>query len=371
MIIRTEDLKNISSILLSSLASPSLTSNSNLLELCAQGTDLIVKMTTGELYVEIKLPQDEMCNLNTTIDAELFLKLVEKMTSEALELTAQDTCLEVSGNGGEYKFPLVYNGGEMFHIPKLDLPVITASAPFTAEILQSIYKYNTREVGKGTGINPIQKLYYIDQEGCITFTQGACVNNFTLTAPLQILIGEKVVKLFKLFEPNATITLSVGPYSITDEIIQTRVRFESELISITAILPDNDKMVNSMPSEVIRKKAREEYPFNIVVDRGLFMDAVNRLLLFSKGLSANVFGQFTFSAESITIEDVVSSNRETVPVDSSSITDSPYTVVFDLIEWKNKLASCTSSHVTLKVGAANAGLILEKNVVYVLPECSE
>lgn len=370
MVIRTEDLKNISSILLSSLASTSLTPNSNLLELSTQGTSLILKMSTGELYVEIKLPQDGEYTLNATFDAELFLKLIEKITSEALELTVCDNYLSVCGGGGDYKFPLLYSGEEMFHIPGLELPTITAVAPLTSEVLQSIYKYNTREVGKGAGINPIQKLYYIDQEGCITFTQGACVNNFTLESPLQILINEKVVKLFKLFEPSTAISLSVGPYPVTDEIIQTRVRFESDLISITAILPDNDKMVNSMPSSVIRQKAREEYPFNVVVDRSLLIEAINRLLLFSKGLNANVFGHFTFSSGDITIEDVVSTNHETIPVDSSSITDTPYATTFDLVEWKNKLASCTSSHVTLKVGAAKAGLILEKNVIYVLPECS-
>lgn len=370
MIIRIEDLKGISSVLLSSITSGSLVAGSNILELASQDYDLILKVSMGESYVEIKIPQDEVSDLNATVDAELFLKLIEKITSEAVTLEVVDNSLVVKGSG-VYKFPLIYPDENMLHVTPIELPDVTATTPLTSDILYSIHKYNTREIGKGAGVNSIQKLYYIDQEGCITFTQGACVNDFLLEAPLQILIGEKVVKLFKLFEPDTPITLSVGPYPVQDGVIQTRVQFKSKTISIAAILPDNDKMVNSMPSHIIRQKAREEYPFNIVVDKNLLIDAINRLLLFSRGLSIGIFGKFTFSKDSITVEDVVSTNHETVPVDSSSVADSPYVAVFDLTDWKNKLASCTSSHITLKVGAASAGLILEKNVTFVLPECSD
>ena len=48
-----------------------------------------------------------------------------------------------------------------------------------SEVLKSISHYNVKELAKGIIINPdIQKLHYVDEKGALTFTTGACVNNF-------------------------------------------------------------------------------------------------------------------------------------------------------------------------------------------------
>ena len=48
----------------------------------------------------------------------------------------------------------------------------------------------------GVVSNPIQRLYYMDERGAVTFTSGACINNFTLEKPVKILLNNKLVKLF-------------------------------------------------------------------------------------------------------------------------------------------------------------------------------
>lgn len=371
MIVRIEDLKDISSVILSSIGSSSLTTASNILELISQDKSLILKVSTGESLIKINIPQDEECKLNATIDAEMFFKLIEKTTSSTVELSMGDNYLKVKSNG-TYKFPIIYNRDRMIHCTDIDIPTITATSTFNTDILYSISKYNTREVGKGNIVNPVQRLYYVDQEGCVTFTQGACVNNFHLDSPLQILLSEKIVKLFKLFKPDTPVTVSIGPYPISDEIIQTRMRISSDSISIEAILLSNEQMINSIPVDIIRKMAQDEYPYNIVVNKVNLLNALNRLILFSEHMASNTFGVFTFKGNEIRIDDTSSVNYEELTVDSSNIGETSfYKATFDLVEWKNKLSSCTSNHITLKIGNNKAGLLLEKNIVYIIPECSE
>lgn len=370
MIIRIEDLKDISSTVLSSISSNSLVTASNILELVSRDKNLTLKISTGESLIEINIPQDEECTLDATIDAEMFFKLIEKTTSSTVELSMGDNCLKVRSNG-TYKFPILYNRDKMLHCENIDIPTVTVSTSFNTDILYSIAKYNSKEVGKGTVVNPVQRLYYIDQEGCVTFTQGACVNNFHLDSPLKILLSEKIVKLFKLFSPDTSVKVEVGPYPISEEIIQTRTRFSSENISITAILLSNEQMINSIPVDIIRGMSQEDYPYNVVVNKVNFLSALNRLILFSEHLVSNTFGVFTFEGNKIRIDDTGSVNYEELIADSSNIGEaSSYKATFDLVEWKNKLSSCTSNHVTLKIGNNKAGLLLEKNIIYIIPECS-
>lgn len=371
MIIRIEDLKNISSTVLSSISSNSLMTASNILEVASRDKNLILKISTGESLIEIIVPQDEVCDLNATVDAEMFFKLIEKTTSSTIELSVDNNCLKVRSNG-VYKFPIIYNRDQMIHCTDIEIPTVTASSTLNTDILYSIYRYNSREVGKTNVVNPIQKLYYVDQEGCITFTQGACINNFHLDSPLQVLLSEKIVKLFKLFEPNTSVTLEIGPYPISEEIIQTRMRLKSDSIIITAILFSNEQMINSIPIDVIREMAQDEYPYNIVVNKANLLNALNRLILFSEHTALNTFGIFTFQGNKLKIEDINKVNYEDLIIDSSNIADtSIYKTTFDLVEWKNKLSSCISNHVTVKIGNNKAGLLLEKNIIYIIPECSE
>ena len=75
----------------------------------------------------------------------------------------------------------------------------------------------------------------MDEKGAITFTNGACVNSFTLEQPVKLLFNNRLVKLFKLFK-DESVKFTIGYDPISDDIIQTKVRFATSDIIITAIL---------------------------------------------------------------------------------------------------------------------------------------
>ena len=61
-------------------------------------------------------------------------------------------------------------------------------------------------------------MYYVDNEGAITFTSGACVTKFDLAGDIKLLFNQRLVKLFKLFK-NTKVHFTVGNTNISEDII--------------------------------------------------------------------------------------------------------------------------------------------------------
>ena len=106
----------------------------------------------------------------------------------------------------------------------------------------SILQFNSKELSKGIISRPIQKLYYVDEHGALTFTTGACVNSFELQQPVKLLLNDRLVKLFKLFK-GEQVDFTLGYDTISEDTIQTKVRFESDDIIITFDKPINAKVM--------------------------------------------------------------------------------------------------------------------------------
>ena len=213
-------------------------------------------------------------------------------------------------------------------------------------------------------------MYYVDEKGAITFTTGACINNFTLEKPVKLLLTNKIVKLFKLFKGN-NVHFTLGYDSISKDIIQTKVKFESDSVAITAILSCDDSMINSVPVTAIRNRADfSNYKYSVTFNKELITETINRLLLFtfnSKFLNAS--GKFEFNTDSVTITDVSGENGESISYnnDTSNVLE-PYTAILDLNDLKMVLDTCTEQYVTFMFGDEQAVIICRGNIVNVVPE---
>ena len=230
MIIKTEILKKYGNIILQAVDNNELSLLTETLELKTENDFLYMSVTNKEYYAQVKLGLNQAEDLHATVNANLFLKLVSQITTSDIELDIKDTSLMVKGNG-TYKLPLIFDGSELLNLPTIDIKNKINEFDVNSDILNSILQYNSKELLKGTISRPVQRLYYVDEKGCITFTSGACVNNFDLAQPLRILLNDKIVKLFKLFQ-NTSVKVTLGHDPISDTIIQTKIRFETTDISL-------------------------------------------------------------------------------------------------------------------------------------------
>jgi hypothetical protein len=237
-------------------------------------------------------------------------------------------------------------------------------------ILHSILQYNSKELQKGSIVRPVQKLYYVDEKGAITFTTGACVNNFALEKPISILLNNKLVKLFKLFK-EGDVNFTLGYDAISDDTIQTKVKFENSSVSITSVLSCDDTLLRSVPVAGIRGRAEDSYENQVNISKDALIQTINRLMLFIQNGTREVirpYSKFEFKKDEVVIWDAKRENCESVAYVGGEAVKDNYTAVIDLTDLKLTLESCTESYVTVKYGNSQAVVISRGNVSNVIPE---
>lgn len=368
MIIKTEELKSKCSDIFGAVDSTELSVLTETLELKVLDNCLFMNVTNREYFVQVKLPVDEVDEFHATVNATLFLKLISQITTPEIEFTVNDSSLLIKGNGN-YKLPLIFNGSELLDLPSININNPTVEFKVSGDILNSISIYNSKELGKGVISKPVQRLYYVDDKGAITFTSGACVNKFSLEQPIKVLFNDRLVKLFKLFK-GKTVDFTLGFDSLSDTIIQTKVKFEDPDVCVTAILSCDESLLNSVPVEAIRNRAEAIYPYRVVLDKNLLLQAINRMMLFTVGSSREsfkAFGIFEFFGDHVTLMDSNRENQEVVTFSEGSV-DSLYCSTLDLQDLKSTLDSCSDTYVTLRFGDEQAVVLARKAVSNVIPE---
>lgn len=368
MISRIEELKELCTIILPAVDSTDFSSLTDTLELYAHDGRLDFAITNKEYFLETFIKIDKDVNFRATVNANLFVKLISQTTTDTLEFIVEDSSLIIKGNG-RYKLPLIYADDKLFELPRINFDDSRPSISVDGNIFYSILTYNTKQLSIGTLSRPVQKLYYVDSDGCITFTSGACVNSFKLDLDTKFLFNQRLVKLFKLFK-DKKVDFKYCYDKISDEIVQTKVKFESGNILLTAILPCDDETLKQVPVSAIRNRAFSDYPYSVTISRQFLTDTISRIKLFVADSRATVpYSEFKFSSDGVTVSDLKHENSEMIYylADVENF-DSDYVMHLDLNELLSVLDTCTEQHVTLNFGDEQALIIKRSNITNIIPE---
>lgn len=370
MILSAKEFKEVCGLILSATDSSELSQLTETLELVTENNILYLNTTNKEYFASVKFNLDHNEDFRATVNATLFLKLIAAVTTESIELELHDNYLLVKANGN-YKLPLIFENEELMELPLITIENPTVQMSVPGSVLESILNYNTKELAVGSLAKPVQKMFYFDQSGCITFTTGACVNSFTLPSNVRVLLNSRLVKLFKLFKDDM-VRFTLGYDPISDTIIQTKVSFATDKIKLTAITTCDDALLNQVPVAAIRDRANKVYPHSVVVNREVLNDALARLLLFSAGYGTkeNIRPNsvFTFQNSVLTVYDANAENLETIPYEEKGTSHEEYTLKLNLVDFKRVLDSCSDQFVTLNFGDKKACVIVRPSVRNVLPE---
>lgn len=369
MVFKIDELKDVCSNILAAVETNTFSNLGNTLELKVEGNKFIMCVTNKEYFVKVSLSlADETNNIHATVEANTFLKLISRMTTEYVELKTEDTYLIIKGNGN-YKLPLIYDGESLMTLPEISIENPTTNFQLDGNILASISKFNSRQLSMGMISQPIQKLYYVDNEGALTFTTGACVNKFTLEKPVKMLLNERLVKLFNLFKAD-TVNFTLGQ-DIFGEIIQTKARFKTDNIDLTAILPGNEMMIKSVPVSIIRGRAFEDYEKTIVLNKNEVLETIDRLMLFPDIHSSRAYSKCQFGLSSVKIWDPTESNYEEIYYQNNSSITEEYEAILDLQDIRATLDSFAEKFITMGFGNNQAIVISSRNIYNVIPEVNQ
>lgn len=370
MILKSKNFKETCQIILNAVDGSELSTLTETLELKTRGNVLYLSTTNKEYYASVKFQLDHEEEFHASVNANLFLKLVSLTTSDDIELTVTDNYLNFKGNGNN-KLPLIFENDRLMEVPAISIENKTVEMNVASSVLESIVNYNSGQLSIGTIARPVQKMFYVDQEGCITFTSGACVNSFTLEKPIKVLFNLRLVNLFKLFK-GQMVKFTLGYDPISETIVQTKVSFETSNILLSAITGCDDSLLSQVPVDAIRGRANKAYPNIAVFNVAALKEAIDRLLLFSAGYGSKEnlkpYSAFEFGPESVTIYDTNKENIELLNYQNGTVLSEPYTMTLDLVEFKKILDKCTEQYVTLNFGDTKACVVTRGAIKNVLPE---
>lgn len=370
MIINTQNFKKACSAILYASDSSELSTLTETLELKTSGKTLFLNVTNKEYYCSIAFPLDHEEEFHVAVNATLFLKLIAALTTDTIELTTDGNNLNIKSNGN-YKLPFIVENDKMMEVPPIIIENKTVEMNISGAILESILNFNSKQLSVGTVAKSVQKMFYIDNEGCITFTSGACVNNFTLEKPIQILLNSRLVSLFKLFK-GQMVKFSLGNDPLSETIIQTKVSFETPDITLTAVTGCSQELLKQVPADAIRGRANKAYDNTVVLNVEAVSQALNRLLLFSAGYGSKEnlkpYSMFEFTANNVVIYDTKKENTETLSYQNGTVLASDYVMTLDLMEFKKVLDGCNEQYITLNFGDNKACVITRGAIKNVLPE---
>lgn len=370
MILNTKEFKNICNIILSAVDGSELSNLTETLELKTIGKTLTLSTTNKEYYAKVSFPLEHEEDFHAAVNANLFLKLIAAITTETVDLLVKGNVLHIKANGN-YKLPIITENDTMLEIPVITIENKTLEMNINSSVLDSIVTYNSKQLAIGSVAKPVQKMFYVDNKGCITFTTGACVNSFELEKPFSLLLNSRLVNLFKLFK-NTVVKFSLGYDPISETIIQTKASFETDTITLTAVTGCDDKLLSQVPVDAIRGRANKAYDNVVVLNVTAVTEAINRLLLFSAGYGSKEnlkpYSLFKFIDGKVTIYDTKEENTEILNYQNGTTLTNEYSMILDLIEFKKVLDNCNEQYMTLNFGDGKACVITRGSIKNVLPE---
>lgn len=347
------------------------------LELAAKGNALYLRVTNREYYVAVKFDLQELTEFRAVVDANLFLNLISGLNTEEFKLEIKDTHVVVKAGKSSYKLAMIYENDQLMKLPiiKLDKDQITVEMGIAQDILMSILNVNGKEIQKAKrlDVNELQRYYYIDETGCFTFTTGACVNSFTLEKAIKLLLTDKVVKLFKLFESD--VWMSYGHQVGTDGNLQPIVVFQTEGVYVASRLLNDETCIQKIkaPCDAMKNLIKEAYDHTLVLSAIDLTAAINRLLMFHKNSSAKADLSFVpslveFTDTELTISDLSGDNKEIITIENGSTTPGNYSMGVNLIDLKSVLDSCKNEHITMNCGNRKSIIINRGTISNVIAE---
>lgn len=366
LVLKTDKFKESCTIIKSAIDSKNISLYTETLMLCTKENILYLNITNREYYCKVKFVLDEPVPFKAAVNAKLFLDLITKMTSDTITLETDGRAVHIKGNGS-YKIPIIFDNDVMLELPEIKLENITNTMSINSDILQDILIYNSRELQRGIPRQPVQTYYYVDEHGAITFTSGACVNSFNLEKPVRLLLSEKVVKLFKFFRDTDSVKFTMSQDKISNDLIQTRVMFESDVVTLTAILAENN-LISTVPVDHIRNIASKNYLYSVVLNRDELSSALDRLMLFNVDKNC---GRLEFSDTKLYISDWSGENKEEITIQNDVGIQENYSAILNMNTLNLVLAGCKDDYVTLCFGDSKAFVIKKQNITDVIPEMRE
>jgi len=326
----------------------------SLLELKLKDNVLSLTTTDSVNWLVIKEENIEGDDFNLVIESNTFSKLIDKITSEYIDIAVAETSLKIKGNG-EYtiKIPLD-ESGEFIKFPNED-ELFPNTESFTKDMeiklsdLLKVLKYNSSAVALTFEEPCYMGIYFNDKSVVSTDTFKMCSTDVKI--PLNELLSLETVKLFNVL--NAEKVRIVG--------FDNKLAFMTDTEKIITTVMDSKKDYNI---DTIKDLIIQDFNSFCEISRSDLLSTLDRIKLFVDELDGNSV-YLSFKSDGIEIESKKSDNVEKITYKTNENFE-PFECSIDVELLYTQLATFDSITVKLGYGNNSSIKLYEDNVINIL-----
>lgn len=310
---------------------------------------LTTDMTNTLCIIIDKVAGDDM---DITVDADKFGKLIAKTTSEDIDLSVKDDVLFVKANG-TYKIPLISDEEGLIFFPDINLAA-DIQPTFCQTKLSSVmqaYNINKSALAK-TLENPALTGYYCGDTVISTDANVITFNGFKMFDNNEpILISAQQMQLLTL-NTKEDIEVYIG---------KTGIQFVTEDVVIDGALMEG---IEDFPANEVNAYLDEAFTSSCKVPKDLLLSVLDRLALFIEPYDKNG-AYFTFGRKGINIHSKKDASTETINYVESKDFE-PFVCCVDIPMLKEQLQANPDDTLKICYGNENALKIESGKVTQVI-----
>ena len=296
-------------------------------------------------------------DISITVKAETLAKLMNKVTSEIVELNVTEDYLEIKANG-TYKLPLEVDENGVIDFPeiKFNIPDTELNATTHTNVLSAIAVNKSALSVDYT--KPELTGYYVGD--CImTSDQEVITKNdiwFSKDESEPMLINEKMMYLLSLAESE-----EIKFYRQDGKLYF----FTDKLVVCGAEMAE----IEDFPIDILNTFIETEFNSSCKIPKLLLIDVLERLQIFIESYDENG-AIFTFTDDGLNISSKKSSSIEIIKYNETN-EFKPYTCTLNIPKFKELLKSNPSDTITIHYGNDNAIKITTDKVTQILAVMGE
>lgn len=319
-----------------------------------------IKLSDGKLRLLTTDMTNTLCiiidkvsgvDMDITVDADKFGKLISKTTSEDIELLIIDDVLSIKANG-TYKIPLISDEEGLISFPDIK-PLDDKNVQCSTKLSSVMQAYNINKSALAKTLeNPALTGYYCGDTVISTDANVITFNQFKMfDIENPILISAQQMQLLTL-NTKEDIEVYIG---------KTGIQFVTEDVIIDGSIMEG---IEDFPAEEVNAYLGEAFTSMCKVPKDLLIGILDRLSLFIEPYDKNG-AYFTFTRKGINIHSKKDASTEVINYVESKDFE-PFVCCVDIPMLKEQLQSNPDDTVKIYYGNENALKIESGKVIQVI-----
>lgn len=297
----------------------------------------ILKITTTDADNILVISKDGINgeNFNVTIQADIFSKLVSKITVKDTKLFLNENSLNVQGNGNyNLDIPLDEEGGIINFIPLANLKEPIQEFDIKTDLLKEIIMENKISVAK-TMEMPFLTGFYFGDKVITTDSYLASINDHNIFKQ-QILLPAELMDLVSIIPED----------KVHVKMDDTHIVFESNTIMVQGNLMDE---IEKYPVKAMDTFYKEKFKNRIKINKNVLLEALDRIDLFVSAYDEDTV-ILNFTKDKLILSSGKSNSAESIEYIEKD-KEEPYICKIDIELFKSQLTVNKDENIELYYGS--------------------